>query len=65
MNVRLHPFVEPELCVARLELARRAAVPIGAENEAEPALTPPSAGRVAPQLRNTDPNVAKQSAQQW
>ncbi|AXK86260.1 transcriptional regulator [Nocardia farcinica] len=65
VNVRLHPFVEPELCVARLELARRAAVPIGAENEAEPALTPPSAGRVAPQLRNTDPNVAKQSAQQW
>jgi predicted ArsR family transcriptional regulator len=77
VSVRLHPFVEPELCVVRLELmaARReqemrrepdssrdaAVVPVGAE---EPRIAP-SAGRVAPQLRNADPNVAKQSAQQW
>ncbi|MCP2289099.1 helix-turn-helix transcriptional regulator [Nocardia amikacinitolerans] len=70
VNVRLHPFVEPELCVTRLEyLARRnqetreaASVPVGAE---EAPLTPPLLGRVAPQLRNGDPNVAKESAQQW
>ncbi|MGQ4597422.1 helix-turn-helix transcriptional regulator [Nocardia sp. R6R-6] len=69
MDVRLHPFVEPELCVARLELisaAREktqgaATVPPGGDAEA---FTTPS-GRVAPQLRNADPNVAKQSAQQW
>jgi predicted ArsR family transcriptional regulator len=77
VNVRLHPFVEPELCVVRLELtaARRdrepehgpeaTPVPIGAEAGAEARIAPPSAGRVAPQLRNADPNVAKQSAQQW
>lgn len=87
VNVRLHPFVEPELCVVRLELmagrrdqeprrdqevrrepehGREATpVPIGAEAGAEPRIAPPSAGRMAPQLRNADPNVAKQSAQQW
>ncbi|MEV6428870.1 transcriptional regulator [Nocardia sp. NPDC051463] len=80
VNVGLHPFVEPELCVVRLELMahpeqdmRResdpnrdaTAVPVGAENAAEPRIATPSAGRVAPQLRNADPNVAKQSAQQW
>ncbi|WP_159839358.1 helix-turn-helix transcriptional regulator [Nocardia sp. CY41] len=69
IDVRMHPFVEPELCVARLELiaAKRAeaqqaaTVPPGGDAEA---LTAPS-GRVAPQLRNADPNIAKQSAQQW
>ncbi|WP_454194045.1 helix-turn-helix transcriptional regulator [Nocardia sp. Marseille-Q1738] len=69
IDVRMHPFVEPELCVVRLELmaasrekAQEAAtVPPGGDAEAFPA---PS-GRVAPQLRNADPNVAKQSAQQW
>ncbi|WP_431955968.1 helix-turn-helix transcriptional regulator [Nocardia lijiangensis] len=74
VNVRLQPFVEPELCLTRLEhVARRnqenretASVPVGAEpGGAEPPLTPPLLGRVAPQLRNADPNVAKQSAQQW
>ncbi|MET8877936.1 transcriptional regulator [Nocardia sp. NPDC004604] len=90
VNVRLHPFVEPELCLVRLELmahdARRnqgvlrepehdrevAPVSIGVESGAEPRMAPgepriapPSAGRMAPQLRNADPNVAKQSAQQW
>ncbi|MFI9406692.1 helix-turn-helix transcriptional regulator [Nocardia sp. NPDC052316] len=86
VNVRLHPFVEPELCVVRLEmLARReqdtrrepdlrrepdnrevATVPaVGDTGGSEPLIAPPSAGRVAPQLRNGDPNIAKQSAQQW
>ncbi|GAA5080570.1 helix-turn-helix transcriptional regulator [Nocardia iowensis] len=81
VNVRLHPFVEPELCVVRLEMmARReqemrrepetrevATVPAvgGDASASEPLIAPPSAGRVAPQLRNGDPNVAKQSAQQW
>ncbi|MFC9892212.1 helix-turn-helix transcriptional regulator [Nocardia sp. NPDC127579] len=69
VSARLLPFVEPELCVARLELlARREATPVavGAESPApEPVLAPPSAGRMPPQLRNGDPNVAKQSAQQW
>ncbi|MGY1945721.1 helix-turn-helix transcriptional regulator [Nocardia asiatica] len=69
IDVRMHPFVEPELCVARLELiaARRAetaeaaTMPGGGDAEALTA----SSGRVAPQLRNADPNIAKQSAQQW
>ncbi|MEV0252024.1 transcriptional regulator [Nocardia sp. NPDC050712] len=69
IGARLLPFVEPELCVARLELlARREATPVavGADGGAEePTLAAPSASRVAPQLRNGDPNVAKQSAQQW
>ncbi|WP_406236638.1 helix-turn-helix transcriptional regulator [Nocardia sp. NBC_01009] len=82
VNVRLHPFVEPELCVVRLELMAQemrrepdtgrdasvvvTTVPVGAEaTAAEPRIATPSAGRVAPQLRNADPNVAKQSAQQW
>ncbi|MGW0248898.1 helix-turn-helix transcriptional regulator [Nocardia goodfellowii] len=69
ITARLHPFVEPELCVARLEMpARREATPVavGADGGTEePTLAAPSAGRVAPQLRNADPNVAKQSAQQW
>ncbi|WP_225730714.1 MULTISPECIES: metalloregulator ArsR/SmtB family transcription factor [unclassified Nocardia] len=72
VNVRLHPFVEPELCVVRLELlARReqqapvAPVVVAADNGAEPQLVPPSGLRVAPQLRNGDPNIAKQPSQQW
>ncbi|MFI6045359.1 helix-turn-helix transcriptional regulator [Nocardia sp. NPDC051321] len=80
VNVRLHPFVEPELCVVRLEMmARReqeirrepdsrevVTVPVaGDATGSEPLIAPPSGGRVAPQLRNGDPNVAKQSAQQW
>ena len=69
IDVRMHPFVEPELCVARLELiaARREetadAATMSTGGDAE-ALTAPS-GRVAPQLRIADPNIAKQSAQQW
>lgn len=70
IDVRMHPFVEPELCVARLELiaaqraeAQEAAPPVSPGGDAE-AFAAPS-GRVAPQLRNADPNIAKQSAQQW
>jgi predicted ArsR family transcriptional regulator len=70
IDVRMHPFVEPELCVARLELiaaqraeAQEASPPVSPGGDAE-AFTAPS-GRVAPQLRNADPNIAKQSAQQW
>ncbi|WP_194817567.1 metalloregulator ArsR/SmtB family transcription factor [Nocardia sp. XZ_19_385] len=69
ISARLHPFVEPELCVAHLEMITRrdvTPVAVGADAGAEePTLATPSAGRVAPQLRNSDPNVAKQSAQQW
>ncbi|WP_227998731.1 helix-turn-helix transcriptional regulator [Nocardia australiensis] len=88
INARLHPFVEPELCVARLErvATRReqemrrepdggrepAVVPVGAEaGAADPAMAgnepmiASSVGRMAPQLRNSEPNIAKQSAQQW
>ncbi|MFJ9740140.1 helix-turn-helix transcriptional regulator [Streptomyces sp. NPDC101166] len=65
VNVRLHPFVEPELCVARLELlqgrpgedAREGQAETGEPGSAtgEPRLAP-SAGRIAPQLRAaTDP----------
>lgn len=58
VNVRLSPFVAPELCLTRLEMARR---PARANGVARPS---PSAGRVAPQLRNSGTDVAKQSAQQ-
>ncbi|MET7772334.1 transcriptional regulator [Nocardia sp. NPDC005366] len=75
VNARLHPFVEPELCVVRLELvaARRnpenrdLAVPVGADRASvgEPPLTSTSVGRMGPQVRNADTDIAKQSAQQW
>ncbi|MFR9753493.1 helix-turn-helix transcriptional regulator [Nocardia sp. 004] len=69
IEVGMHPFVEPELCVARLEMAaprcdsiqETVTVPVAGVAEM---LTAPSA-RVAPQLRNADPHLAKQSAQQW
>ncbi len=80
VNVRLHPFVEPELCVARLEALKNSLVPdpdtmpdAHAEAGAEPriAATAPSASRVGPQLRsdgpqlrNPDTHVAKQSTNQ-
>ncbi|MFI6869975.1 helix-turn-helix transcriptional regulator [Nocardia sp. NPDC050406] len=59
VNVRLHPFVEPELCVARLELMKaRAAEPVSAVDGAvaeagEPRLAAATA-RVAPQLHSAD-----------
>lgn len=59
VNVRLHPFVEPELCVARLELTKaRAAETVSTADEAagepvEPRLAP-ATGRVAPQLHGAD-----------
>ncbi|MGN2641415.1 helix-turn-helix transcriptional regulator [Nocardia takedensis] len=70
VGVRLLPFVEPDLCVLRLERSAQrreaAPVPLGADEAVrEPSLAPPSGGRVAPQLRNAEANVAKQSAQQW
>ncbi|WP_054815632.1 helix-turn-helix transcriptional regulator [Nocardia arizonensis] len=73
VNVRLHPFVEPELCVVRLELSaarraqdeREAAVPVGVAEQPMREPAPPSGGRIGPQLRNADPDIAKQSAQQW
>lgn len=67
VTVRLHPFVEPELCVTRLELikARAAEGVPGVNGEAgeEPRIAP-SANRVAPQLRSTDPHLGKQSTNQ-
>ncbi|MFC4125030.1 helix-turn-helix transcriptional regulator [Nocardia rhizosphaerae] len=67
VDVRLHPFAEPELCTARLELT------LGAENSAPKAEVPaagqepviaPSGPRVPPQLRDTDTDVFEQPAQQ-
>ncbi|ATL65923.1 transcriptional regulator [Nocardia terpenica] len=75
VNVRLHPFVEPELCVARLEALRSTLVPDpntmpdAPPEAAEPRLSAPSGSRIAPQLRsdpqlrNTDAHVAQQSTQ--
>lgn len=67
VDVRLHPFVEPELCTARLELT------LGAENSAQASGAPvtgeqpviaPSGPRIPPQLRDTDADVFEQPAQQ-
>lgn len=80
VKVRMRPFVEPELCLARLELVRgrpeangRAEEPREAPSlpivddpvEAEPRISPPSPGRIAPQLRSAETDIAKQSAKQW
>ncbi|MBF6133604.1 transcriptional regulator [Nocardia otitidiscaviarum] len=66
VQVRLHPFVEPELCVARLELlkppagepvpATAAEEPPTEADEVEPRLAP-ATSRVAPQLRSVDPQL--------
>ncbi|GAA5067932.1 helix-turn-helix transcriptional regulator [Nocardia callitridis] len=81
VEARLDPFLEPELSVAQLELfavtgrmadvadtestdATAAMAVSTASDSAEPLMVP-SAGRVAPQLRNTDAHIGKQSAQQW
>ncbi|WP_228813304.1 helix-turn-helix transcriptional regulator [Nocardia otitidiscaviarum] len=66
VQVRLHPFVEPELCVARLELLKPpAGEPVPATvaeeppteaDEVEPRLAP-ATSRVAPQLRSVDPQL--------
>ncbi|UGT60155.1 helix-turn-helix transcriptional regulator [Nocardia asteroides] len=80
VKVRMRPFVEPELCLARLELVRGRPEP-GARSEeprevptlpivdspvaAEPLIAPPSAGRIPPQLRNGETDVVKESAKQW
>ncbi|MCM6777791.1 transcriptional regulator [Nocardia sp. CDC159] len=76
VNVRLHPFVEPELCVARLEALQSmlvpdaSAMPDAPPEPGEPRIATPSGGRVAPQLRTADPqlrngdaHVAQQSTQ--
>ncbi|WP_280265103.1 helix-turn-helix transcriptional regulator [Nocardia wallacei] len=75
VNVRLHPFVEPEMCVARLEALENTLLPDPAElpdmrQDGEPRLAAPAGGRVAPQLRadpqlrNPDSHAGKQSTQQ-
>ncbi|MGM7644284.1 helix-turn-helix transcriptional regulator [Nocardia sp. JW2] len=79
VEVRLHPFTEPELCHARLELTlgaeavehaaeehgeRPARPAIGADQAAQRMITP-SGPRVPPQLRDTDADVFEQPAQQW
>ncbi|MFE2997790.1 hypothetical protein ACFXG4_22580 [Nocardia sp. NPDC059246] len=66
VTVRLHPFVEPELCVARLELLQGRAGEAGREEgqaeSGEPRLAP-STGRTAPQLRTaTDPQLRNTDA---
>ncbi|WP_245721973.1 helix-turn-helix transcriptional regulator [Nocardia crassostreae] len=73
VSVRLHPFVEPELCVARLEWLKARtpeSVPDVDDTAGEPRLAT-STGRIAPQLRtgdpqlrNADPYVGKQSTNQ-
>lgn len=78
VNVRLQPFVEPELCVARLEALKSvvpdpSAMPDAHSEDGVPqiAATTPSASRVGPQLRtdgpqlrNPDTHVTKQSTNQ-
>ncbi|WP_280271388.1 helix-turn-helix transcriptional regulator [Nocardia wallacei] len=75
VNVRLHPFVEPEMCVARLEALASTLVPDPAElpdlpANGEPRLAAPAGSRVGPQLRtdpqlrNADTHAGKQSTQQ-
>jgi predicted ArsR family transcriptional regulator len=78
VNVRLHPFVEPELCVARLEALKSivpdpATMPDAHSDDTEPRIVAAtsSASRVGPQLRsdgpqlrNSDAHVAKQSTNQ-
>lgn len=79
VNVRLHPFVGPELCVARLEAVKDSVVPdpttipdapAGA-TEPRIAAATSSASCVGPQLRPADPqlrhgdaHVGKQSSNQ-
>ncbi|GGK56312.1 helix-turn-helix transcriptional regulator [Nocardia camponoti] len=63
VDVQLHPFVEPELCTARLDLT--VAKPETPAMEAAPEeLRPASLRSVAPQLRDTDADVFEQPAQQ-
>lgn len=66
VTVRLHPFVEPELCVARLELlqARIAEGIPGVDSETEEPRLATSTGRVAPQLRSPDAHLGKQATNQ-
>ncbi|MFF2088406.1 helix-turn-helix transcriptional regulator [Nocardia sp. NPDC058176] len=62
VEVRLHPFIEPELCTARLELTLAAEEP--AATTGEQRVVAPSAPRVPPQLCDTDADVFEQPAQQ-
>jgi hypothetical protein len=63
VNVRLHPFVEPELCVARLEAIQNAlvpdphAMPDAPPEGPVPRIAAPAGSRVAPQLRSADPQL--------
>ncbi|MBF6447111.1 transcriptional regulator [Nocardia elegans] len=73
VNVRLHPFVGPELCVIHLE-APASTLPdpahIPDQAGTGPRLPTPSANRVGPQLRtepqlrNSDAHVAQEATQQ-
>lgn len=73
VDVRLDPFVEPEQCIVHLRAsaARERAKTADPVARPEPPLTPsaslatPSGSRVPPQVRNADPDVAKQPTQQW
>lgn len=62
VDVRLHPFVEPELCSARLELTLAAEESVAKTGEQR--VIAPSAPRVPPQLCDTDSDVFEQPAQQ-
>ncbi len=62
VDVQLHPFVEPELCTARLDLTMTAPAP--AEEPGDQHVIAPSVPRIPPQLRDTDTDVFEQSAQQ-
>ncbi|WP_067698407.1 helix-turn-helix transcriptional regulator [Nocardia jejuensis] len=72
VGVRLHPFVEPELCVARLELlgVRPPDIKPGGESMAsasengEPRLAT-ATGRMAPQLRTPDPQQLRGTEPQF
>lgn len=62
VTVQLHPFVGPELCVARLEAVKDSLVPDPAATPDVPggpriAAATASASRVGPQLRPADPQL--------
>ncbi|MEV5651559.1 transcriptional regulator [Nocardia sp. NPDC052254] len=74
VNVRLHPFVGPDLCVLRLETSAAALVPDPAHipDQVGPTsrIATPSGNRVGPQLRsdpqlrNADADIAQEATQQ-
>ncbi|MFD4461452.1 helix-turn-helix transcriptional regulator [Nocardia sp. NPDC058480] len=64
VDVQLHPFIEPELCTARLDLTMAAPDRTPAKEPGDQHVIAPSVPRIPPQLRDTDTDVFEQPAQQ-